>query len=485
MNSRVICYLLGKICLGAIVMFALPLIVAMWYQESCAWDFVLALFITAVLTFGFKMLAGKTTAKDGTTREWICSVVFGGLLLAGLASLPYILVGVLGPMDAYFESMSGLTTTGVTTITSIAALPKSVLFFRNLTGWFGGIASIVVFIAVLPQFKGSSVYLFNSKADGNGKVRVMPRLLDTAVSLLYIYLVLSILLVVALMLSGMSVKEAINYSCSTISTTGFAIHDSNMAYWENTTVLLMTGFFMLLAGGNFALYFHIQQAGFKVLWKDLEFKVYVIGIVIIATLIGSNIVCINGYHVITGFNDALFQTISFASTTGYTVAYYNDWPTFSKLLMGLLLLIGGCSGSAASGLKIGRVIVLIKILGLELRRILHPQLLLNVAYNKSSLPLATIMNISRFFFVYIFMVVLFSFPLAAAGLPPEEAFFGSASCLSNNGPAFGLLGAVNSYGGLPMLTKFMLCIGMLLGRLEIFIVLSMFRKDFWRGTKHW
>ena len=387
--------------------------------------------------------------------------------------------------NAYFESMSGLTTTGVTSITNIGALPKCLIFWRSLTGWFGGIASILVFVAILPQFAGSSVYLFNSESSGNAKVGVLPRMKDSAYTLLLIYFVLTVFLAVTLGLLGLTPFEALNYACSTISTTGFAVHDSNMAYWENSIILLATAVFMLMAGGNFALYYHVLQHGFKVLWEDLEFKVYTIGSVIVSLLIAANILCVSGYDFLHGINSAYFQTVSFASTTGYTVGGYDEWPSFSKLLMGLLLFVGGCSGSAASGLKIGRVIILVKILFLELKRILHPQMLISVMYNKRALSVNSILNISRFFFVYVLAVILFSFPLAAAGLPPDEALFGAASCLSNNGPAFGMLGAVNAYADLPVFTKVIMCVGMLLGRLEIFIVLSMVRKEFWRSTKHW
>lgn len=485
MNTKIICYLLGKICIGTTIALALPLITAFFYLEGYYSDYFIAVAIAGFFAFMFGQYGWYASVKDVTSREWISTIVFGWILTAGLCALPYVLLGVLNPVDAFFESISGLTTTGVTTISNINELPKSLLFWRSLTGWFGGIASIVVFVVILPQFAGSAVYLFNSEANGNAKVGVLPRLKDSGISLLYIYLVLTIILAVVLGILGLTPFEAINYACSTISTTGFAVHDSNMASWNNSSIIFMTAAFMIFAGGNFALYYHIFQNGFKVLWEDVEFKVYVLIIVVISILIAANLFCTNSYTSLSDLNGAYFQTISFASTTGYTVADYDSWPTFSKLLLGLLLFTGGCSGSAASGLKIGRIIVLWKILALELNRILHPQMLLNIRYNKRILPVSAILNISRFFFVYILIVIMFGFALAASGLGPEEALFGAASCISNNGPAFGMLGAVNAYAHLPMFTKLLLSVGMLLGRLEIFIVLAMLRKEFWRSTKRW
>lgn len=485
MNSKIICYLLGRICFGSAIALLLPLLTSFYYQEGHYLDLSIAVAVPLFLAFMFHQYAWDANMKDTTVREWISVIVFGWFLVAGLCSIPYISLGVLEPVDAYFESMSGLTTTGITTITHLDDLPKSILFWRNLTGWFGGIASIVVFIAILPQFAGSAVYLFNSDANGNAKVGVLPRIKDSALTLLLLYFVLTVILVVAFGILGLTPFEALNYAFSTVSTTGFAIHDSNMAYWDDGIIVLVTAFFMLVAGGNFALYYHALQHGFKVLCRDMEFKWYLIFIAVISLLISIDILCTECHGFMRGLYSAIFQTVSFASTTGYTVGDYNHWPSFAKLLLGILLITGGCSGSAASGLKIGRVVVLTKILFLELKRILHPQMLIAVKYNNRELPIAHIMNISRFFFVYIFAVVLFSFPLAAAGLPPEEAFFGAASCLSNNGPAFGMLGAVNAYADLPVLSKLLLCFGMLLGRLEIFIVLSMFNKEFWRKTKRW
>ena len=485
MNSKIICYLLGRICFGSAVALLLPLLASFYYQEGYYVDLLIAAVIPSFVAIMLRQYAWDANMKDTTSREWISVVVFGWLLVAAFCSVPYILLDIVNPVDAYFESMSGLTTTGITTITNLDELPKSILFWRNLTGWFGGIASIVVFIAILPQFAGSSAYLFNSDANGNAKVGVLPRIMDTALTLLLLYFVLTVILAVTFGVLGLTPFEAVNYALSTVSTTGFAIHDSNMAYWEDSIIILVTAFFMLVSGGNFALYYHALQHGPKVLWRDMEFKGYLIIISTISLLISIAVLCTQCHGFLRGLYNAIFQTISFASTTGYTVGDYNHWSSFPKLLLGLLLVIGGCSGSAASGLKIGRVIVLIKILFLELNRILHPQMLIAVKYNNRELPISYIMNISRFFFVYIFAVVLFSFPLAAAGMAPPEAFFGAASCLSNNGPAFGMLGAVNSYADLPVFSKFLMCFGMLLGRLEIFIVLAMFNKEFWRKTKRW
>ena len=192
MNKKVICYLLGKISIGSAIALLLPLIASFYYQEGHYTDYFIAALVPAYCAFMFRQFAWNVETKDITMREWIFAIVFGWLMVAGFAALPYVLIDILNPIDAYFEGMSGLTTTGVTSIKDISALPKCLIFWRSLTGWFGGIVSIVVFVAILPQFAGSSTYLFNSESSGNAKVGVLPRMKDSAYTLLLIYFVLTV-----------------------------------------------------------------------------------------------------------------------------------------------------------------------------------------------------------------------------------------------------------------------------------------------------
>ncbi len=484
MNEKIILYLLSRICASITIALLLPMYVAFHYDESVI-DFLCAALASALFALIFHKYGKGAKLKEATMREWVCTIFFGWFLAAAFCALPYVLAGVLTPVNAFFESMSGLTTTGVTAVANISALPQALLFWRTFTGWLGGIASILVFVVVLPQFAGSSAYLFNSLANGNASMRVLPRIKDNVIVLFYIYIVLTLFLTCVLIFGGLNPFDSFNHACSTVSTTGFALHDGNVAHVENFAMLAMSAICMLLSGGNFALYYHATQKGIKVLWQDAEFRTYILGVITISLLITANVV----YETDAGFGKnltaAFFETASFASTTGYVATEYNNWPTFSKLLLGILLFVGGCSGSTAGGLKVGRLLILVKILFLELRRVLHPNMLLSVMYNKRALPISTIMNISRYFFIYMLVIVLISFSLAGAGLPPEDALFGAASCVSNIGPAFGLLGNVNSYVNLPDITKIILSLGMFLGRLEIFIVLSMLRKEFWRQSKRW
>lgn len=485
MNTKIILYLLGRLCLTIAVVMFVPTAVAIYYNEECFADFLMTMAISAYLAFLSDQYAWDADKKDISVREGIGTVFFAWMLTAILAALPFVFAGILDPVSAFFESMSGLTTTGATAIADLNGVPKSILFWRSLTHWIGGIGIIVLFVALLPQIAGGAVYLFNAEVSGFSNSRILPRIRSTAIALFYIYLLLTIILTGILVMLGMSEFDAVNHSFSAIATGGFSTYNESIGHFDSVAIEVVTGIFIILAGGNFALYYHVTQSGIRVLWRDLEFRVYVSVAAIITLLITANIVYVNGFSISEGLRHAFFQTASFASTTGYISYNYDEWPSFSKLLLAIMFFTGGCAGSTAGGIKICRFIVLIKTVMAELRRTLHPQMLLTVYYDKRILPISTIVNISRFFFMYILVVVVLSFALSATGLPMEESIFGVASCISSVGPGFGSIGAIGNYAHVAPFGKIVLSLAMLLGRLEIFTVLALLRSEYWRSSKRW
>lgn len=485
MNTKIILYLLGRLCLTIAIVMFVPTAVAIYYNEECFADFLMTMAISAYLAFLSDQYAWDADKKDISVREGIGTVFFAWMLTAILAALPFVFAGILDPVSAFFESMSGLTTTGATAIADLNDVPKSILFWRSLTHWIGGIGIIVLFVALLPQIAGGAVYLFNAEVSGFSNSRILPRIRSTAIALFYIYLLLTIILTGILVMLGMSEFDAVNHSFSAIATGGFSTYNESIGHFDSVAIEVVTGIFIILAGGNFALYYHVTQSGIRVLWRDLEFRVYVSVAAIITLLITANIVCVNGFSISEGLRHAFFQTASFASTTGYVSYNYDEWPSFSKLLLAIMFFTGGCAGSTAGGIKICRFIVLIKTVMAELRRTLHPQMLLTVYYDKRILPISTIVNISRFFFMYILVVVVLSFALSATGLSMEESIFGVASCISSVGPGFGSIGAIGNYAHVAPSGKIVLSLAMLLGRLEIFTVLALLRSEYWRSSKRW
>ena len=485
MNAKVIIFLLGKIASGIAIAQLAPLFLAFCYGEDCYSGFMFSIAIAIIFAGICNYYCGDADTSDISVREGIAAVFFSWLLAALLAGLPYYFEGILDPAAAYFESMSGLTTTGATAIANLDIVPRSVIFWRTLTHWMGGIGIIVLFVALLPQIAGSAVYLFNAEVSGFSNSRILPRIRTTAVALFYIYLLLTIILTGILSILGMDTFDAVNHACSTIATGGFSTYNDSIAHFRSPSIEIALSIFMILAAGNFALYYQVTQVGLHVLWRDVEFKSYILMMGVFTLLVAANIIYVNGYGVGDGLCEAFFQVASFGSTTGFVSSDYDLWPSFSKLILAITFFTGGCAGSTAGGIKICRFIVLLKTVAAELRRTLHPQMLLNVYYNKKRLPTETIINISRFFFVYILVVAVISLVITLGGMPVDDAIFCVASCLSSVGPAFGSVGATSTYADVSHLSKLALALAMLLGRLELFTVLALLRKEYWRSSKRW
>ena len=485
MNTKVISYLLGKISVLMGAAQVINLCMALYYGEKCYLQFLFSILLAVGLGYALQFYGRDASHKDISVREGIGTVFFAWILAAGLAGLPFVFLQVLDPISAYFEAMSGLTTTGATSISDLEILPKSLLFWRAMNHWIGGIGIIVIFVALLPSMSGTAVYLYNAEVTGFSNSRILPRIRTTAIALFYIYLLLTIILTGILRGMGMDAYDAVYHAFSCIATGGFSDYNTSVARFKSPMIEYALSVFMVLAAGNFAVYYQVTQNGFKALWEDLEFKVYVVMVLCFSVAIAVNIILVNGYSIENGFRSALFHVASFASTTGFVADDYDKWPSFARMMLAVMFFTGGCAGSTAGGIKICRLIVLVKTVAAELRRTLHPQMLLTVYYGKARLSMPTVMNLGRFFFVYIFVVALLTLVTTASGVAPEEAIFGVASCLASVGPAFGSIGATGTYAELPAGAKIAMALGMLLGRLELFTALALLRSEYWRNSKRW
>lgn len=484
MYLQIILYLLSRVCLGMTGVFMIPLLMALYYGESIipmGGSLLASLFMALLML----CLSQKANKDKISTREGIGAVFFSWLLAAILSSFPFVLDGVLDPVSAFFESMSGLTTTGATVIDDLEVLPKNILFWRSMTHWLGGIGIIVLFVALLPQIAGGAIHLYNAEVSGFSNSRILPKIHTTALTLFGIYFLLTFANFICLMVVGMGAYDAINHAMSAIATGGFSNYNASVAYFDNPLYELVLTFFMIVSGGNFALYYQMASKGWRVLVEDLEFKVYISVFVIFTLMISLNIWYMNGYSFLQSLRYSTFQMASFISTTGFVAVDYDQWPAFSKLLLAMTFFTGACAGSTAGGIKFCRLIVLVRTVGAELKRTMHPNMLLRVYYEKKVLPTDTIVNISRFFFVYIFIVVILSFLVSFTGIPLEESIFGVASCVSSVGPAFGSLGATQNFANVAPFAKIIFGIAMLLGRLEMFTALVLLRSEYWSKSKRW
>ena len=483
MDIRVVAYFLGRIAQAEGMIFLVPLAISLWYGETS----VLALFATAALSVAAGTVlrrAGKEPGDRLTLREGIAITGVGWLLATFLGMLPYLLGGYLGYLDGIFESISGFTGTGATVIEDIEAMPQGVLLWRSLTHWLGGLGIIVIFIALLPATGQSAITMYNAESSAQGSERVLPRLKNLTSVLFRIYVVLTGAAFLAFFACGMNALDAVNHAMSTIGTGGFSTYNASAAHFESPAIELWMSLFMFISGGSFGLYYRMYKKGPQVLWRNSEFKAY-LGIVGGAVLlIAANLFYRGLYNVPDALRFALFQATSL-STTGFVSADYELWPGFSKGILLLLMLTGGCVGSTAAGLKIARILLLFRMVRTIVLEKLHPRVTTPVRMNGASVDEATLHRTAVFFFLYVLSIAFFALLMTADNIKTFDAIGISVTTVGCVGPAFGIAGATENYAGLSDFTKGILCFAMLLGRLEFFTLLVMLCPSFWRSKKNW
>ncbi|MCH4166557.1 MAG: TrkH family potassium uptake protein [Megasphaera sp.] len=483
MDFRVISHFLGEISFAQGGVFFLPLVMALWFGEECIWCFVLTIGICALTAWILLYYGAKRTAKL-TIREGIAITAFGWFLATLLGMLPYVIGGYLGLLDGIFESISGFTGTGATVITDIEALPQSILLWRSMTHWLGGLGIVVIFIALLPEAGQSSVYMYNAESTGPTRERVLPRLQDMIKALFRIYMAFTGVAFIVFILCGMDFISAVNHAMSVCAAGGFSTFNASAAHFNSVAVEMWMTFFMVLVGGNFGLYFQVWRKGIGVLKKNTEFKAYLLVLAIATILNGADLIEYYGISAATAFRYAAFQVAS-VSTTGFVSADYDQWPSFSKIILMFLMISGGCAGSTAAGVKISRLVILVKAVRAVIDEKLHPRMIREVTMNGVAVGESTIIRVSLFFFMYIMFIVLWAVLLTWDGIAIFDAVGISVTTMGCIGPSFGITGATCTYAGLSSFAKTILCISMLLGRLEMFTILVMLQRRFWKRNSMW
>ncbi|MGI9275741.1 MAG: TrkH family potassium uptake protein [Endozoicomonas sp.] len=458
-----------------------PLIVALIYGEAEISLFLSTFFLTfligAILWFPFRRVRSDLRNRDG----FIITVLFW-VVLGAMGSLPLLFMTEpsLSLTDAIFESMSGLTTTGATILTGIDDMPKSILFYRQQLQWLGGMGIIVLAVAIMPMLGVGGMQLYRTETPGPVKdSKLTPRIKETAKALWVLYVALTAACALSYWLAGMNAFDAISHSFTTIAIGGFSTHDLSMAYFESPLINSIATFFMLIAGVNFALHFFAwRYKSVSHYWQDSEFRCYLLILSSVA-LITVFVLFLSGtYGLSESFNFGLFEVVSVATTTGYSVSPFSAWPTFLPLLLFLTSFAGGCAGSTAGGMKVIRVLLIFKQGMRELRRLVHPEAIFVIKVGGKAVPGRVGEAVWGFFSAYIFLFGLMFLALLATGLDLTTAFSTVASCMNNLGPALGE--AAENYQSLPDAAKWILCFAMLLGRLEIFTLIVLFTPTFWR-----
>lgn len=460
-----------------------PALVSMIYRDGGGVPFLLG-FLWCLITGFLAWYPNRYQKTDLRAREGFLIVVLFWLVLASFSAIPFILLEEpsLSITDAFFESFSGLTTTGATILNHIEGLPHAVLWYRQQLQWLGGMGIIVLAVAVLPMLGIGGMQLYRAETPGPVKdSKMTPRIADTAKHLWYIYLSLTIACAVAYWLAGMSGFDAICHSFSTIAIGGFSTHDASMGYFNSPTINFVCVFFLVIAGVNFALHYAVVQSkSLKNYFYDPEFKVF-IAIQLVLTLICFTVLITSGTYqdADQAFDQALFQSVSISTTAGFTTTSFADWPTLLPILLIFSSFIGGCAGSTGGGMKVVRVLLLY-LQGLrELNKLVHPKAVFSIKMGKKVLPDRVVEAVWGFFSAYAAVFVICMLLLLATGMDDITAFTAVAASINNLGPGLGEVTA--NYSTIGDSSKWVLIMAMLFGRLEIFTLLVLFTPAFWRA----
>lgn len=494
LNTRIILHLMGLLLLFNGGFMLLAALVSGIYQDGVTYQISLAA-ITTLFTGTVAMYFTRGHKKEVKRKEGYIIVTFGWIVMSVSGVLPYLFSGAIpGITNAFFETISGYTTTGASILDDIERLPEGILFWRSLTHWIGGMGIIVLAIAILPLLGIGGMQLFAAEAPGPTGDKLHPRITDTAKRLWLIYVGYTLAETLLLRLAGMSFFDAINHALATLSTGGFSTKNASIAYWNSQPLIqYIIIFFMFLAGSNFVLsYFAFKGRVQKVL-RDEEFKVFGLMVVVFAIMAALVIYFRAGvpeseYHPMvwgageSAFRHGLFQVVAVVTTTGFVTADFTAWTPFLTVFFFGLMFAGGSAGSTAGGIKIMRHILIIKNGLLEFKRTLHPSAIIPVRYNDKTVTEHIVYNIIAFFVLYMLLFIIGALVLSLLGLDFVSAIGGAASSLGNVGPAFGSLHPLSNFNSLPMLGKWWCGFLMLAGRLELFTVLILLTPYFWKRT---
>ena len=480
-NTKAIINVIGYLLIINAVMMLTALPFSIYYGGEDMMHLIISAAITGTAGMAMMFASKGNDNSDIKKREGFLIVALGWTFMALFGSLPYLISGAIPTFSgAIFETISGYTTTGASVLNDIESVPKGILFWRSTTQWIGGMGIIVLTIAILPILGIGGMEMFIAEAPGPTKDKIHPRIKETAKRLWAIYVILTGAETVLLMLCGMSFYDAINHSFATISTGGFSTKQDSIAYFNSGWIELVITLFMFFSGVNFTvLYFMLKGQGKKI-WQNDEFRWYASIVLLISLMVLPVVLISTGAPVLNALRDTVFQIVSVITTTGFVTADYTQWSSFTTMLFFILLFSGASAGSTAGGIKIVRIVLLIKNGIAEFKRRIHPRAIIPVMMDRRSVPQTIIDNLLAFLFLYLIVFVFSSLVMTSMGMDFLSSIGAVATSLGNVGPGIGSVGPVNNFAHVPALGKVFLAFLMLLGRLELFTVLILFTPYFWK-----
>ena len=487
MNPRIIMRINAGVMLAIGVSLLVPLVLSLAYADGSWPSFFLpsaAMMAVGALVFRVTRPASRRALEFVSNRDVLFSVTLAWVFSAVLGGIPFLLEGTFSnPIDSTFEAMSGFTTTGATLLSNIEAQTPSILFWRSMTQWLGGIGIVVLFVAVAPVLGFGAARLLSAEVSGIGQTRLTPRIADTAKALLVVYLVLSASEVVALLAAGMGLYDAVIHTFTTIATGGFSDRTDSIGYYHSVAIEVVLIIFMALSAVSFAVYYLLYtQRSLKVL-LDRELLAYV-GILVAGVLFVWGILIVEGSYGDSwgqAFRYSAFDVTSVITTTGFITADYDKWDTGAKFAVLLLMFVGGCAGSTAGGMKVIRIVIVFRTILADLLRSIHPQAVTPLKIGDRVIPESTRVAVLGLFAAWILTFIVASLVIA---VQPQLSLISSLSAVAATlnvvGPGLDQVGATESFGAVDHFGRIILTLCMLLGRLEVLTALALFSPAFWK-----
>jgi trk system potassium uptake protein len=479
MNFKIVLRSLGILLICEALSMLPSLLVAIIYRGSDILAFIQTIFI--ILLVGIPLSVTKSQGKNIYARDGFAIVALGWILISFFGALPFFISGAIPSfIDSFFEASSGFSTTGASILKQVEGLPKGILFWRSFTHWIGGMGVLVLTLAILPSVGAASIQIMRAESPGPNPGKLVPKVGQTAKILYGIYLIITAIEVVLLWLAGMSLYDAFIHTFGTVGTGGFSSMNLSVGEYNNVLIEVIITIFMLICGVNFALYYQILRGNLKSIFKDEEFRFYITIVAVSIILITVNINKSIFESVWQSLRHSSFQVASIITTTGYATTDFNEWPMFSKMILFFLMFIGGCAGSTAGGMKGIRIVLLLKIMKRELLQIIHPRAVYTVKFTGKTVDERTVSEALTFFFMYILIFVIAVLIISLEGKDLVTTITSVVATLGNVGPGLGLVGPMGNFSEMSDLSKMVLSLCMIIGRIEIYPILLLTLPSFWK-----
>jgi trk system potassium uptake protein TrkH len=461
---------------------AVPAGIALFRGEGAAFTaFAATIAVGVLVSMMALVLLRKLKSESISTRDGFLLVTLSWIMASAAGAMPFYVSGCIPSFaDAFFESMSGFSTTGASILINTESLPRSMLFWRSLTHWLGGMGIVVLTVAILPLMGVGGLQLIKAEAPGPTVDKITPRITETAKLLWFVYIGLTFMQTVLLMLGGMDLFDALTHTFGTLATGGYSTKNGSVGHYNSAYIDGVVTVFMLLAGINFVLHYRLITGRIKTVVRDTELKAYLL-IFVSATLLLT--FCLKGATYPSfgeSFRYASFQAASIMTTTGYATADYENWPLMGQIILFVLMFVGGCSGSTGGGVKVVRLVVLLKQAYNEMKLLVHPRGVFTMRLGRSAVGKDIVYSISGFFFLYTVMLLVVTVIVASAGHDITTAFTTALATVGNIGPGFGRVGPAENYAFFEDYIKWVLTFAMLVGRLELYTVLVLLTPQFWK-----